>query len=224
MSLKAYPILNGLDYHTTPSHLVTMSFAGTTITASGTDFGDYIRTPQYNMGALETSGVVNQRVDWIDAVCEEQTDAGVIFCRSAGNATQVHFASGSEDDPDFDPNNDGWYDPLYWDSYFSFDVDLDDTARGVFYPAYHKFYYCRGSSPTSNATFHCGALDATAYYPATERDNPDFPRRLFPATYSAKGPRVDVYCPIGVSGCNPFSLDFGATRDRDWETLDYLFQ
>lgn len=212
MSLRAYAHLNSLDYFTTPSHVVTMSFAGTTITASGTNFGDYIRTPQYNMGALNTPGIVNQRVDWIDAVCEEQTDAGVIFCRAGGNNTQVHFASGSEDDPDFDPNNDGWYDPLYWDSYFSFDVDLDDTARGVFYPAYHKFYYCRGSSPTSNATFHCGALDATAYYPTTERNNPDFPRRLFPTTYSAKGPRVDVYCPIGVSAARPNSQGEEAAR------------
>ncbi len=202
------------SYFISPSQLATMSFAGTEYTASGPDqyfgsfnLGNYFRTPLRDKGVLDNNGKVNaHREDW-NAIMEECTDAGVIVCRSAGNLQEIYFASGSVDDPDFDPNNDGWYNPVHWDNYYSFDIDIGSENLG-YYPAGYKFYFSRGQSPISNKMFACGAAEDSGFWLGNNYVEGGL-KGIPVASYTAKGPRVDVYATTGIAAWSGFSLSSG---------------
>ena len=158
------------------------------------DYDDSEANGLRNDTLLHRVGINNDNVDTdiplqvpsIDSAFEEMCDAGVIFCHSAGNDGKPMWASGSSDDPDFDPFNHGWFVDEWYNSYFTY-----DTAS-IMGPAGTKIYYMRPSSPNPNATICVGALNYQLNAgPSSERNTSAY--KYNKAYYSNKGPRIDCY-------------------------------
>ena len=132
---------------------------------------------------MRADGTHPKRVLTLDVAAEEMCDAGVIFCHSAGNYNLPAWESGSSTDPNFDPNNDGWYSEHY-NNFYAFDRDIIADNGELALAAHTKVYYNRGCSPCNMSSIQVGAVGTSGFY-STES--------FYVDPYSVKGPRVDIY-------------------------------
>ena len=168
------------------SHIVSQSFNGELVIDDS--LFPNISPTAYSTGLLRTDGSHPLRILTLDVAAEEMCDAGVIFCHSAGNNSIPAWESGSSTDPNFDPNNDGWYSEHY-NNFYAFDRDITASNREVYIHAHEHIYYNRGTSPCNLSSIQVGAVGSSGFY-GTES--------FYCDPYSVKGPRVDIYAVASV--------------------------
>ena len=164
----------------TNSMIVSHSYLGNVVTDSSVP----ANLPFHNIpkGLMQPDGMHPFRQTSTDVAAEQMCDAGVIFVTSAGNGTLPIFESGSSTDPDFDPNNVGWY-GTGTGAHSHYDNFYVHSANSTHVPGNEPIYYMRGGSPQAHKAIKVGQLTPNLYYSTSS---------FTVSPNSCKGPRVDI--------------------------------